>query len=69
MSATILQRYRADYDDVPGTNYSTDLALRYRLPLGPTALTLAADLTNVFNDTTPDKQTPRSLRLWVRLRL
>ena len=69
LSVTLLERYRADYDDASGSNYSTDLALRYRLPLGPTALTLAGDLTNVFNDTTPNKQTPRSLRLWVRLRL
>jgi len=61
LGVSVLQRYRY--------NAQTDLGLRYRLPVSRTMLTVAGDLTNVFNDTNRDAWIGRALRLWVRLRL
>jgi hypothetical protein len=64
VGVTVLQRYRTEAA-------STDLALRYRVPAGRTMLTLAGDVTNVFNDInyTSFIQYGRALRLWARVRL
>jgi hypothetical protein len=46
----------------------TDLALRYSLPVRQVHLTVAADVTNVFDQTNDTFVAGRAYRGWVRLR-
>ncbi len=68
-SATILQRYRTSERGYEGSITSTDVGLRYRMPVGSTTLTLATDVTNAFNVINEFRQFPRALRIWLRLSL
>jgi len=69
LGVTFLQRYQSRFRESGESTASTDLALRYRTPLGRTMLTLAADVTNVFNDSDMFRHLPRALRLWARVSL
>lgn len=66
IGATIVQRY-VDY--LGETSAPTDLAIRYMLPVSRFALTLAADVTNLFSDDYHLMASPRAARFWVRLRM
>jgi hypothetical protein len=65
LSAMVLERYDA-------TTWTTDLGIRYELPIRSVSLTLAADATNLFDAVRPDgapNPTSRAFRYWARLRL
>ena len=64
---TAMQHFRSRLDESLDAHYATDLALRYSLPVSRLRLTVAADVTNVF-DTGDTFILGRTFRGWVRLR-
>ncbi|HEX8172537.1 MAG TPA: carboxypeptidase-like regulatory domain-containing protein [Thermoanaerobaculia bacterium] len=68
LGITLLERYlRYDYGSDPNV-YTTDVGVRYRLPLRGLALTAAADVVNVFNDAHAlPLALPRTFRFWLRV--
>jgi hypothetical protein len=68
-AVTALQRYRSAVSEIIGDDWSTDLALRYALPIRRVGLTLAADVLNLFDQGVFDFSIGRMYRGWVRARL
>jgi hypothetical protein len=67
---TVLERYgtSAVPSAVASAHPSTDLAVRYSLPVGNTWLTLAGDVTNALGQGEAF-DVGRSMRFWVRFRI
>ena len=66
-TVTVIGHYHSETDDTSG--FAADLGLRYTFPVARTRLTVAADLTDVFNhDNWPD-YAGRGVRGWVRWRV
>jgi hypothetical protein len=66
---TVLERFRSDVSQFVNEDWSTDLALRYALPIRRVGLTLAADVTNVFEQRVADFEVGRTYRGWIRVRV
>jgi hypothetical protein len=64
LSAMALERYDA-------TTWTTDLGIRYEVPVRRVSMTLAADATNLFDadSASAEASSARAFRLWVRARL
>ncbi len=65
---TAMQHYTRVNEDRVSAIRRTDLALRYSLPVRQVHLTVAADVTNVFDQTNDTFVAGRAYRGWVRLR-
>jgi hypothetical protein len=61
LAAMVLERYDS-------THWTTDVGVRYDVPIARLAVTIAGDATNLFDATTTLTQ-PRSYRVWLRARL
>lgn len=69
IGVTLLQHYRSGVADILGDLFTSDLALRYSLPVSRTRVTLAADVTDVFDNEEAFLSLGRAFRGWVRVRL
>lgn len=69
LAITALERFQSAIEPFADTAFVTDFALRYALPIRSLGLTLAVDVTNVFDQHEHVIAPGRSARGWVRLRL